>query len=511
MNTRAGILVVVSVAGVVGCNEPGGGAEPEGLCAWSEPHRLFKGADTATKVSSYGPADEFPRSIGAGADELFFQAADTVFLSGSCGEDLRDVGDMLSKDGLRYVHDDLALDCEQGTVLRRGAGGAFETVFEGDVCDSYFQTREGFFATIPAGGDGKSVQLVRLLATDAPELPTAVLHAQPLVSLTSVGYVGPRGVDLIEVERTRFLTGHWSSPFVALTTGGQVVRIDPHGSAEAVIMDGVAAVWASPGGEAFAYRPSLLDGTGGDLLVHVLATGEDHPVAASDELTDWSLPWWSADGSLLAIMLGGDAQRDRVIAVPSGQVWTTDVGTVVQREVADGGLWLSSEEGDAVREVYWEPVSGARRELWSHHPLPQGNVRAGADGLELLLTDDEPYGLQWWGEGELVVAPYDGSAAFRPGKRVSPGYTRLADGRVVTARAPATDEPWPETFELILIDPTTGTEDPIDSSVAYGRWSPWMPDAGAIHHRVIGDLLTYVVVDPSGERSGVWAVSLAHR
>ena len=52
-----------------------------------------------------------------------------------------------------------------------------------------------------------------------------------------------------------------------------------------------------------------------------------------------------------------------------------------------------------------------------------------------------------------------------------------------------------------MLDPISGEEQTIDSSVSRVRHGEQMR-----HHRVIGDLLTWVVDD--GERSGVWAVWL---
>jgi hypothetical protein len=506
MRARSGLLVIVSAVGWFGCGDPGGEDEPEALCGWSAPHRLFAAAAVPGHVSSYGRADELPFLPDGAPDALYFSVGDAVYLSGPCGEDLRDLADELPDDGLRHVHTELALDCEQSTVHRRDGDGALAAVYEGVSCDDYFVTSEGFFAAVPAAGDG--VRLVRLLDFGAPELPVAALHDVPL--RRELGpFVGPRDLVTVEKTRERHRTGHWGSPFVALTTDHRVLRLDPRGGAPTEFFNNVAALWPSPDGEAFAFQLRLPDGTGGD--VYVYAGGEHHLFAADPELPPFPRPWWSADGAWFAMSIGasGDA-RDRVMALPSGQVWWTAPDSFVQRELPDGALWLSTVGGDAVREIHWDPESGLERELWAHPMLPWGSVRAADDGLELLIPEDGRSGAWWWGEGQLLVAPYDESPPLRLSKRVSPGYTRLPDGRIVTPRATPPDREWPTSADLILIDPADDSEQLIDSGAANGRWSPWQLEATTGFHRVLGDLLTYVVVDESGARSGVWAVSLSH-
>lgn len=510
MNARTTLLIVLTVA--VGCREPDAPPEeeqPEGPCEWSEPHRIFA-ADPAHPAVAFGRGDELMFFPQGRADELFFAAGDALYLSDACGEDLRDITDELRAGGLNHLDAELALDCDAGTVHRRGPGGALVPVFDGVDCDHYFETDAGFFATIPAPPDVGVIKLVRLLLRDAPELPVAVLHDEPLDahSVGFDGFVGPFDLDVIEFTRDRFLTGHWSTPFVALTAGAAVVRIDPRGGGATTLLAGpVAELWPSPDGEAFAYRPLLADGTEGDLLVRTLG-GAEHLVAAAAEIPWLSRRWWSVDGAWFSTTLEGDiATYQRLIALPSGQVWSTAPGELIMREAA-GGLWLT-EGMNTVRELYWEPLSGVRRELWKHAPLPWGNVRAAADGLELLIPSDPDAGFGWWGEGDLIVAPWDGSNPLRLSRRVSPRYTRLADGRIVTPRAIAPEDEWPERADLVLIDPAADSEATIDTGAALGRWSPAVLESESSFHRVIGDLLLYNVVDAGAARTGVWALSLA--
>lgn len=505
MRARSAVLVFVSSV-AIGCGDAGGDEdEPESRCGWPTPHRLFAAAASPDHVASYGLAAELPFFPDADPDALYFAVGDAIRLSGPCGEDLRDLADELPDDGLRHVHRELALDCERDTVHRLDAGGELGAVYEGVSCDDTFVTPEGFFAAVPARDD--AVRLVRLLDLAAPELPVAALHDAPL--RRDLGpYVGPRDLVTVEKSRARYLTGHWASPFVALTTDHRVLRLDPRGGPPTEFFNNVAALWPSPAGESFAFQIRLPDGTGGD--VYVYAGGEHHLLVAAPELPAFPRPWWSADGSWFAMSFGaGGEARDRVIALPSGQAWWTTPGTFVQRELPDGALWLSTLDGEDVREDSWDPESGARRELWSHPMLPWGSVRAAEDGLELLIPGDGRSGAWWWGEGELIVAPYDGSPALRLSERVSPLYTRLPDGRIVTPRASPPEHEWPTVADLVLIDPSDDSERLIDSGAADGRWSPWQPEATSSFHRVIGDLLTYNIVDESGERSGVWAVSLS--
>jgi hypothetical protein len=381
-------------------------------------------------------------------------------------------------------------------------------VYEGVGCDDYFVTADGFFAEVPTDDKGSAAQLVRLLVPDAPELPVAALHDDPL-SRELGPFVGPRDLVTVEKARGRHLTGHWGSPFVALTTDHRVLRLDPRGGAPAELVNNVAALWPSPDGESYAFQIRLTDGTGGD--VYVYAGGEHHLLLADPAMPLFPRPWWSAGGEWFAMSFGGPGDaRDRVMALPSGQVWWTTPDSYVQRELPDGALWLSTFDGDTVHEEYWDPESGARRELWSHTRLPWGSVRVAEDGLELLIPGDGRSGTWWWGEGELIVAPYDESPPLRLSKRVSPLYTRLPDGRIVTPRATPPAGKWPEVADLVLIDPADGSEQLIDTGAAAGRWSPWQLEASTAFHRVIGDLVTYNVVDDSGARSGVWAVSLSH-
>lgn len=510
MRVRTAVLAMMSVTACGGCNAADDGEAPESLCLWSEPHRLFPDGEVGGEVSQYGRVDEVRRVLPAGPGDLYFTGAGAVFVSGPCGEDLRDVTDALPSDGLLHIDHELALRCDDGGVYRRGADGALVRVFEGIDCDTWFEADAGYFAASP-GGDGTGT-LVRLLVPDAPELPVAALHDEAVVlspnSLSTGGFVGPRDVVSVAQTRNRFATGHWSSPFVVLTPGGRVLRVDPRGGPAATLAEGVAEVVPSPDGAAFAYRPRLPDGTGGDLYVRASAAGEAHLVAAADELTPLSRTWWSVDGAWLAVSVG---PADRLVEVASGRSWTTEAGASVQRELPGGSLWLTAREDEVVHERAWAPLSGATVALWSHAPLPPGSAQAAADGLELLVPGDGRRDVGWWGEGDLIVVPYDGSSALRLSQRVSPLYTRLADGRIVTPRAPATDGVWPSVADLVLIDPATGEEETLDTSVALGVWSPLQPEGGATFQRVIGDLLTYMVKDPSGARSGVWAINVTAR
>lgn len=158
-------------------------------------------------------------------------------------------------------------------------------------------------------------------------------------------------------------------------------------------------------------------------------------------------------------------------------------------------MWLTQDAGDVFHELYWEPLSGVRRELWSHAQLPMDSVRAAEDGLELLIPRDGSLDPFWWGEGDLIVAPYDGSSPKRLSQRVSPGYTRLADGRVVTPRGDATENRVPKSADLVLIDPATGAEEVLDRGAARGRWSPTIPESSSDFTRIIGDRLLYNIVD----------------
>lgn len=494
---------MISAVGWLGCGDPGGEDQAEALCEWSGPHRLFPADPAPGHVSSFGRAGELPFLPDADPDALYFSAGDAVYLSGPCGDDLRTLSADLPDDGLRHVHPDLAFDCARNTVHRRDPGGALAAAYEGVGCDAYFVTLEGFFAELPADEIG-SVRLIRLLDLDAPELPVAPLHDAPLSRVLGP-FVGPRDVVTVDKARARHLTGHWGSPFVALTTDHRVLRLDPRGGAPSELVNNVAALWPSPDGEAFAFQIRMADGTGGD--VYVYAGGEHRLLVADAELPPSPRPWWSADGRWFAMSFGEFHARDRVLELPSGQAWWTSPGSYVQRELPGGGLWLSTLDEDTVREEYWDPEAGVRRELWEHPTLPWGSVRAARDGLEMLIPGDRRSGTWWWGEGELIVAPYDGSRPLRPSKRVSPMYTRLPDGRIVTPRATPPDGTWPEVADLILIDPSDGSEQLIDTGAASGRWSPWQLEASAAFHRVLGDLVIYNIVDDA--RSGVWAVSLS--
>lgn len=495
MKRRVGFLfMLATTAAPAGCNDhEDTTGQPEELCLSSEPRRIFPGETGELPVTGFGRADELYHVRGAGLDDLFFEAGQRLYLSGSCGEELRDVTDAQPHDGLRYLHDDVALDCESGAVLRRGAGGALEPVYEGVSCDAFFETEEGLFAVRSSGQGGESSQVIRLFVHDAPELPVAPLSDEVLVESSFSEYVGPHDVPLIELAPRRFLTGHWSDPYVRLTPDGRVLRLDPHGAPATVLKHGVASLWASPNGEAFAYQSLLPDGTAGELIVRS-ADGQEHLFAAAGELAEWTHPWWSSDGRWFAAPISA-SNSDRLIALPTGQVWTTDEGTKLMRDVPGGGLWLTQDAGDVFHELYWEPLSGVRRELWSHAQLPMDSVRAAEDGLELLIPRDGSLDPFWWGEGDLIVAPYDGSSPKRLSQRVSPGYTRLADGRVVTPRGDATENRVPKSADLVLIDPATGAEEVLDRGAARGRWSPTIPESSSDFTRIIGDRLLYNIVD----------------
>lgn len=505
-----GCMGLVCGALASGCDDPGDGDDAEALCAWSEPHQLFA-SEPGNAVSNYGPSQEMLALAYASGGALYFSDGEALYTSGPCGEDVQQVP---AGDGLRHLHEDLAIDCDTHTVLRGDGSGALVPVRDDVGCD-WLVTPEGILAVArpdPEGPLDPHIPL-RLIDFRAPELPVMALTDRSITSWA--GHVGPRGLGTAGTL-DRVLTGHFSSPYVLLTTDGEVLRVDRDTWTTTSVMTDVAELVPSPDGRAFAYRPRLADDTSGELRVHVLAGGEEHVVAGADELADWGFrgPWWSVDGAYFAVVIAGEQPRDRVLTLATGALTMTPPLSHVRRELGAGALWvMATDEGHRAeeREVAWDPATATGRLLYSHAPLPPDNLRATDDALEIVDAADWDGG---YGEqpGTLFEVPYDGSGSVRLAEDVYPSYRRLADGRIANIRPTSATYKYGDPVDLVIVDPHDGSEDLVDTSVV-PIGPPVAPDGDheTGYMRLIGDLLLYVVRDDAGGRSGVWAISPERR
>ena len=503
MKLQASLLTLVPAA-LLACDEPAAGDEPV-RCGWSEPHRLFAHDFSADNGLSFGPTTDLRPHYYDLTGDLFFATHEGTFTAGPCGEDLAPAR---PGDGLMHPHADLALDCAAGVALRRDASGELAPARVGVSCD-WLLTPEGVLART-VSDDGEDQYPLRLLDFRDPALPIVALSDEPIDGWAD--HVGPRDLTSFTYSSDRLRTGYFGSPYILRTLSGKVLHVDRDTWATRTVLTDVAELWPAPDGRAFAYHPRRADGSSGDLRVRVVASGNDSPVVAADELATWPFPWWSADSTHFA---GPTAtQGDRVLALASGELLAAPVAAYVQREVGDGALWLTaSYPASAVdREIYWEPATGLRRDLYSHRPLASNARRASADGLEIRHVP--ALGEDSLSASTLIFVPFDGSPRSDFIQPIYPWYWRLADRSIVTVGAETRPFNAGGPDDLLLLPPTDVQV--VDGGALLDRsvvpLGPLLTSDGGHdggYFRVVGDLLIYAVRDDEHGRSGVWAISLS--
>jgi hypothetical protein len=207
----------------------------------------------------------------------------------------------------------------------------------------------------------------------------------------------------------------------------------------------------------------------------------DAPLAASHDALSF------AEAGVVRLQLGYLYEDpERLWFLPEMASADLPLGMTVERR-HDDGRWLVS---DHFTGPYWLFDNDLResRQLFERH----GWIEDVDGGLEIVAG--ETFDVESMrAEGPLWFVSWDGGRQ-RLAARVNPHYTRLGDGRILTALD--VDEDW--LGELMVVDPASGDERLVDHHVLAA--GPSLDE---------DDVILYGVSD--GDRTGAWLTALAPR
>lgn len=452
---------------VCGCGDDvaGGGLAPLGeLCEGSGAHRLLalEAEERLVQLSRFGDRIYYVVGTGMGDSPLDWAPdplTTTVYSTGLCGEDRRDIGE-----DVRRVFEQEALP---GQLL--GCRGGYL----GDLVslDPDGQTAPKLLLT---GGCYASFNKHGLLRVDAApgEIGPLLLYPYPIAADSPIVLL-----DAVQAGLPVSLNGgdDW---LMALTPEGDLMRVSLPDGAVTLEQASVHLFNLSADGRFLVWQDLDVTDEGGKIVLRDLVEGGDTVLA--DRGFVYSMPM--IRGEVVQVWL--DYEHPRLVVLPSLAVLDLPGYTLVRGPAANGRLVTATG--------FDGPWSLLDLKTGVSTPLTEkiGSAAIGPEQLDLRVADPE----DWKAEGPLWRYPYDGSAPVQLAARVSGRRIMLPDLRVVTALDIDADA----VARLVVVGPGSGeqtVEPRVDGLAFYLGKAGFDPD-----------VLVYGVVD--GERSGVWAARL---
>jgi Tol biopolymer transport system component len=236
---------------------------------------------------------------------------------------------------------------------------------------------------------------------------------------------GANGRGMLRLFRTGILSEVAWSPgdeWVAYSSRGRVVMLQPGGGSRRVVGSGVDLAW-SPDGSKLAFAGSAVGGP-----IHVVDAVGSGRARVTDGAFDHS-PAWSPDGGRIAF------SRSAGIGLPEYLYLVRADGTGLERLGPQGAAPAWSPEGGRV--AFWQRVpEGVQLAVYGFadaqvrvltRPLPafSGEPRWSPDGTRLLVTVCSPFGAC-----RIEVAVADGTVVSRIATGGDPAWspdgTRIA-------------------------------------------------------------------------------------
>ncbi len=400
---------------------------------------------------------------------------------GACGESPQVVAEdaelALFPDA--WPEEAFACDAESGAVEIVDLEGdrPANRVFELPGCDALVSER-GVVSYTPAdpAADHGALALQRFPADPWTETATV----EPL--LGSVGEWGAGGIVPIGARVT-------SEELFAITTNDELVRVSLVDGAQELVASAAVAFSASADGRWLLWQDAGV--TNGDSdqpegAVYLLDTADGSETYLDDgRVSAGSLSY--IEHGAVVLRRTSETPGERVLMLPDATPVDLPESEQVTRRLEDG-RWATWNPITGVHKLY-DPTFASVRVL--HEGV--GEFLIYEHGIEVrengFPASDESY-LRT--EAPVIRVPWDGEAT-PVAHRATPGYRRLADGRVATLVDVGTD--W--LGQLVVVDPETLEEQQVDDRVI----------VAALRNYDADDELVYGVYD--GERTGVWLASFA--